>query len=217
MTSQPVAVFDLDCTILDTDCENLWAEFMFAHNVVDASFIQRIAEFYEDYEKGHLDGVSYEEFFLRPLAENPPEKLHLLRDAYLAKIAGHFRPQMLARLKQHQEDHFALLLISFSNSFLVEPIAHRLGFKHVICSQVEVKNGRYTGRVKGIPAQKDVKVKFFKEWLEKNGCSLQDSWGYGDSRNDLPLLTVVDHPVAVSPDPVLRRHARENNWEILDA
>jgi phosphoserine phosphatase len=44
---------------------------------------------------------------------------------------------------------------------------------------------------------------------------MQDSWFYSDSHNDLPLLKLVDHPVAVDPDEKLARYAKEANWPII--
>jgi phosphoserine phosphatase len=56
-----------------------------------------------------------------------------------------------------------------------------------------------------------------EQWLDQNGLTLKCSWGYSDSHNDLPLLERVEHPVAVTPDPVLRAHARKHAWKIIEA
>ena len=39
---------------------------------------------------------------------------------------------------------------------------------------------------------------------------------YSDSANDLPMLSLVGHAVAVNPDSALRREARRRNWEVRD-
>ena len=51
--------------------------------------------------------------------------------------------------------------------------------------------------------------------MQEQGQTLQDSWFYSDSHNDLPLLSIVDHPVAVNPDDILRREAQQRGWQIL--
>lgn len=109
------------------------------------------------------------------------------------------------------------LLISASNSFVVEPIAELIGFTQVIATQIEWSAGRVTGRLAGPPALGAGKVDLLSAWLAEQGLTLEDSWGYSDSRNDLPLLKLVQHPVAVTPDAVLAAHAREHGWEILQA
>jgi phosphoserine phosphatase len=53
------------------------------------------------------------------------------------------------------------------------------------------------------------------DWLKVNRHSLDNSWFYSDSHNDLPLLNRVTHPVAVDPDEILEEHARNNDWPII--
>ena len=53
------------------------------------------------------------------------------------------------------------------------------------------------------------------DWLQQTSHSLEGSYFYSDSHNDLPLLQVVDNPVAVDPDPILHAHAQAENWLVL--
>ncbi len=55
-----------------------------------------------------------------------------------------------------------------------------------------------------------------REWLADHHEDLSDSWFYSDSHNDLPLLELVDHPVAVNPDKVLASHARKRGWPVIN-
>ena len=50
------------------------------------------------------------------------------------------------------------------------------------------------------------------EWLSQSGRNLADSWFYSDSHNDLPLLEMVSHPVAVDADETLAAHAQAKDW-----
>ena len=82
----------------------------------------------------------------------------------------------------------------------------------------EVVNGEYNGRVSGVPSFKEGKITRLLEWLESRGETLQSfdaSWFYSDSHNDLPLMKLVDHAVAVNPDATLRAHAETHNWPII--
>jgi len=76
-------------------------------------------------------------------------------------------------------------------------------------------NGQYTGKIAGTPSFQHGKVKRLTTWLEKTGLSLQGSYFYSDSRNDLPLLELVDYPVVVDADDTLLAHAKKNNWPIM--
>jgi HAD superfamily hydrolase (TIGR01490 family) len=117
---------------------------------------------------------------------------------------------------QHKSQGDTLLVITATNSFITWPIVKRYGIENLIATEPEVKNGRYTGKVSGIPCYKNGKVDNLVPWLKENQETLTDSTFYSDSNNDLPLLRLVDRPVAVNADPILTEVARQNGWETLD-
>jgi hypothetical protein len=51
---------------------------------------------------------------------------------------------------------------------------------------------------------------------EREGLALRRCAAYSDSANDIPLLSLVGHPVAINPDAKLRAHARANGWQVHD-
>ena len=79
----------------------------------------------------------------------------------------------------------------------------------------EIVNGRYTGEPLGTPTYQAGKVTRLKAWLEPRSTTLDGAWFYSDSHNDLPLLELVDHPVAVDPDPTLRARAEAAGWPVI--
>ena len=108
-----------------------------------------------------------------------------------------------------------MVIITATNSFVTMPIAERLGVPHLIATEPEVIEGRYTGNVAGEPCFREGKVKRLHRWLADKGMTLERSWFYSDSHNDVPLLDVVDHPVAVDPDETLAALARERGWPVI--
>jgi HAD superfamily hydrolase (TIGR01490 family) len=214
--SSVLALFDLDCTLLEGDSEALWSRFLLERGIVDAGFDEKVAAFYQDYERGRLDFYAYQEHLLQPLTVNPVEVMICLRSHYLDRIRAALRPQILERVHWHRSQGHKLLLVTATNSFLAGPIAALLEFPGLICTQAESGGNAFTGRITGTPAFREGKVIQLKAWLDENRLTLKGSWGYSDSHNDLPLLTLVDHPVAVTPDIRLRRFAREHRWETVD-
>jgi phosphoserine phosphatase len=96
------------------------------------------------------------------------------------------------------------------------PIAKRLGVEHLIATQPEQDaNGNYTGQVLGVPCFQEGKITRLEAWLKDHDDSLDGSWFYSDSRNDLPLLERVTHPIAVDADPILASIADERGWQQL--
>ena len=78
-----------------------------------------------------------------------------------------------------------------------------------------MQDGRYLGSITGIPCYQEGKVTRLNLWLAEQGLDLRDSYFYSDSRNDIPLMSVVTHPVAVNPDELLRAHAEAHGWPVM--
>jgi len=213
----PLALFDLDYTILGGDSEAMWSRFLFERGVVDKGFLMRMTDYYHAYDHGRLDIHEYEAFLLRPLTIHPISKLNEWRTAYLQQVRQVVRTNLMRRVKRFRALGFTLMLITASNSFIAEPIAKMLRFPHLICTQIKLQDGHWTNQLEGTPAFRDGKVELLDQWLAEHGLTLEASWGYSDSHNDLPLLNRVEHPVAVLPDPILRAHANAHGWKIIES
>lgn len=212
-----LAIFDLDNTLLDGDSDYLWGQFLVRKGIVDGpSYTAENRRFLAEYEAGRLDIREFLRFQLRPLAENDPATLHAWHSEYLH---DDILPVILTAGRERIADHAArgdtLMIITATNRFITGPIAEELGIPHLLATEVEIVDGRYTGNSTGTPCFRDGKVTRLEEWLATNHADLDGSWFYSDSHNDLPLLQRVDHPIAVDPDKTLRAHAERVGWEIL--
>ncbi|MFM2006015.1 MAG: hypothetical protein RLZZ09_1670, partial [Pseudomonadota bacterium] len=118
-------------------------------------------------------------------------------------------------IEEHRSIGDTLMIITATNRFVTEPIAGLYGIEHLIATTPEFKDGSYTGQYEGIPCFQEGKVTRLDEWLNQHERSLEGSWFYSDSHNDLPLLGRVRHPVAVDPDDILRQHATQEGWPVL--
>jgi HAD superfamily hydrolase (TIGR01490 family) len=108
------------------------------------------------------------------------------------------------------------MIITATNSFITRPIADAFGIEHLIATEPECRDGRFTGRVAGIPSYREGKVQRLETWLAEHSASVDGSTFYSDSHNDIPLLERVDHPVAVNPDDQLEQVARDRGWDVLE-
>jgi len=215
-----LALFDLDNTLLAGDSDFEWGRFLISQGVLDEELhLARNAQFYEDYKQGTLDIHAFLEFQLKPLSMHPRTQLDAWHAQYMEQVV---RPMMTDKARALVEKHRAngdlLAVVTATNSFVTRPIALEYGVENLIATDPEELDGQYTGRVAGLPSFKDGKVTRLLQWLEARGQSLKDfetSWFYSDSLNDLPLLKLVDRPVAVNPDPTLRAYAEEQGWPII--
>jgi HAD superfamily hydrolase (TIGR01490 family) len=172
--------------------------------------------YFQLYQLGTLEIREYQRFFHKPLVRMDGSALNSLLEDFFKKVEKLWRPAMLERIEWHNGQGHTPLLVSASSSFLVEPVSKKLGFHHTICSQSEMLNGVPTGEITGIPAYQDGKVQNLLVWQLDNAASLEDSWAYGDSINDIPVMEKTEHPVAVTPDLALRKYAMLKGWRIMD-
>lgn len=211
-----LALFDLDNTLLAGDSDYLWGCFLVEKGLVDGElYRQANARFYAQYAEGKLDIHEFLNFALTPLAKF---ELETLADLHREFMAQNIRSIMTAVGRDKINEHRALghttLIITATNRFVTEPIAREFGVDDLIATEPEIKHGKYTGRVAGTPSFQHGKITRLEDWMQARGETLEDSWFYSDSHNDLPLLERVSHPVAVDPDASLKQIAGARGWPI---
>lgn len=212
-----LAIFDLDNTLLAGDSDYLWGRFLCEIGVVDAAIYEEANQrFYQDYKRGVLDIDAFLRFSLAPLAAHPIEQLEAWHRQFMAEM---IEPIILPRAVELIEEHRArgdhLMIITATNAFVTEPIAHRLGINDILATRPERDGQRYTGRYIGTPTFQHGKVKALEQWKQAQPLTFERSWFYSDSHNDLPLLERVDHPVAVDADEVLTAEAIKRGWPLI--
>jgi HAD superfamily hydrolase (TIGR01490 family) len=212
-----LAIFDLDNTLLGGDSDHAWGEFLVNHDIVDRDYYKSENDrFYQQYQNGGLVIADYLAFALEPLSQHSKQQLDAWHEEFMAEMIEPMRlPQADALLDKHRQLGDVLLIITATNSFVTEPIAQVLGVDHILATDPEFIDGHYTGRVTGTPCFQQGKVERLKKWLVEHSQSLDGSYFYSDSHNDLPLLEVVNFPVAVDADEKLEATALDRNWPII--
>lgn len=122
--------------------------------------------------------------------------------------------EALELIRSHQEAGRDVVVVSASGSDVVRPIAAMLGADDVVATELEVVDGRYTGRIAHYaygPAKADAVL----DLARRRGYDLASSYAYSDSVTDAPMLRAVGRAAVVNPDRGLRRLAEEEGWEAL--
>lgn len=127
------------------------------------------------------------------------------------------RTEVAARLRDHQEKGHIVLLVSAQLSPSLEILARHYKADGFVGTKVELKNGRYTGRI--IPPVITGKDKdyYARQFFSASQFDVdwEASYAYADSITDTGLLGMVGHPVAVHPDAKLFKQAQSRNWEMI--
>jgi HAD superfamily hydrolase (TIGR01490 family) len=214
-----LALFDLDNTLLAGDSDHAWGEFLIAENLVDGETHRaRNDQFYADYEKGELDIHAYVRFTLDPILACSAAEREQLHDRFMRQsVLPMMQEKATALVGKHRRQGDHCLIITATNAFITAPIAQALGVDTLLATELEVLDGKLTGRIAGTPCYQEGKVAKLQQWIaaQDTDFSMDDACFYSDSINDLPLLERVAEPVAVDPDARLADVARARNWPCI--
>jgi HAD superfamily hydrolase (TIGR01490 family) len=211
-----LALFDLDNTLLSGDTDFEWLSFLIEEGALPPSAQQANAEMDRRYRSGEAGALEYVRFYLRFYPPHHMDRLLAWREKFIERIAARMLPAAHELVASHRADLVAI--ITATNRFLTEPIAALFGIEHLIATEPEIVDGRFTGDVASVPCMREGKITRLEAWLSARRASLAtfaESWFYSDSINDLPLLSCVTHPVAVDPDARLQKIARTRGWRTL--
>lgn len=212
-----LVIFDLDNTLIGDDSDHLWGQFACERALVDSEdYAARSEQFYADYQAGILDIDAHLRLALSTVQGRTLEQLDSLHREFMqSRIAPILLPRAADLIADHRRRGHELLIITATSRFITAPIAAVLGVENLIACEAQIENGRYTGEPVGVPSYKAGKVTRLHHWLQGRDTTLEGAWFYSDSHNDLPLLELVDNPVAVDPDDTLRAKALERGWPVI--
>ncbi|MDH3688993.1 MAG: HAD family phosphatase [Gammaproteobacteria bacterium] len=212
-----LAIFDLDHTLIAADSGDQWIEFLTEQGALDAAnCLPQLRRFQDEYDAGVLDIHEFLGFHAKTLASHDSATLKQWRIKYMEdRIKPLISAKARALVEQHRGCGHTLIMITATIHFVASPIASTFGMEHLLASEATLVNGQFDGTLSGVPCFQGGKVDRLQAWIRKQDKSLHDSWFYSDSHNDLPLLSKVDHPVAVDPDPTLAEHASRHGWSIV--
>lgn len=117
--------------------------------------------------------------------------------------------ELLSRLKS---EGYKLFIISGSHIELIEKIGKHYGFDDWIGTEYERTNQGFTGKVSISTLKKDESLKIL---INRHKVSLKGSIGIGDTKGDIPILKVVEFPIAFNPDKGLFKEATKQGWKIV--
>ena len=212
-----LAIFDLDHTLLPFDSDKAWNQFLADQGYVDRdNYEERNERFYQDYLAARLDIHAYQAFACEVLQQFPAEVVTQWRDQYLREIViPELQLKAIDCVQEYKSKGFTTLIISATNTFIVEPIARLHDVDAYLGCEFEVIEGHYTGRLVGIPTYREGKIEALENWLQQQNATADTVHFYSDSINDAPLLERADRAFVVDPDQALATLAKERGWPVV--
>lgn len=217
-----LALFDLDGTLLPTDSDHAFGEFMVRIGWAEPQeHARRNDAFFQDYQAGRLDMHAYIDFATSAWRDRAAADIAQMSERFMREvITPHLRESARNLVGRHRQQGDQLAIVTATNDFITGPIARAFGIDSLIATELERDaQGRVTGRIRGAPCLREGKIERLSEWLAQQGTRLEafdEVVYYGDSTNDLPLLELVTHPVATNPAPGLAKIAAQRGWTVLN-
>lgn len=137
-------------------------------------------------------------------------------EVYDEILASRIFPGTRTLLDDHLAAGHEVWLVTASPLEIGELIARRLQATGALGTVAEHKDGFYTGRLVGDLLHGQAKATAVRRLAEERGIDLARSYAYGDSANDIPILSEVGHPCPINPDRRLRRHAQRVGWPVRE-
>ena len=128
------------------------------------------------------------------------------------RLAADVYPEAIALVHAHRRAEHTLAIVSSATRYQIEPLARELGIPHVLCTGLEVRDGRFTGEIVRPTCYGPGKLRAAQRLAAERGVRLEESFFYTDSEEDLPLLVGVGRPRPTNPSRTLAGIARDRGW-----
>ena len=211
-----LVLFDLDKTLLDCNSATLWVRAELRDGRIGARDALRAGWWILRYYLGLDGGGDAIRLAVARLAGEPEDELAARTERWFEReVRGRLRPGAVAAMDEHRRAGHKLVMATAGSPYLARVAARVWGMSDCICTEFEVREGRFTGQVSSL-AYGAHKAERVSAWALIGGEDLAQAVFYTDSITDLALLELVGRPVVVNPDPRLKRIAQARGWEELD-
>jgi putative phosphoserine phosphatase / 1-acylglycerol-3-phosphate O-acyltransferase len=210
-----IAFFDVDGTLINGNSGKSLVRtgykkgMISTKNFIHALFLSLLFRFHLRKPARIIDGMAA---WLEGLSEDTVKKLS--EEVFLSSLYPAIRPEIYAEINYHKERNASVVILSSAIQFVCLPLAKHLAMDDVLCSELEVREGKFTGRFAGNLCYGGEKVIRLKDYCEKMNSSPKKAYYYGDSISDFEALNSVGNPVCVNPDKKLAKAATKKHWII---
>ncbi len=210
------AFFDLDKTVLRRNTTPLYMRFLRRKGLTTTSELATVMWWYAQYNLGWIDFEQVADAAVSTVAGKEEAAVRrMVGDWVRSEVIDLISVPAREAIRWHAGRGDVNVVLTGAPDYLAEPIALDLGIEHVLCSRLEVVDGRFTGRPIYPLCYGSGKVTIARRLARETGIDLEQSFFYSDSVTDMPVFVAVGHPRVVNPDPFLRVQARLRGWPVL--
>ncbi len=191
-----LVVFDMDSTLIEAEVIDELAK--------EAGVGDQVSEITEAAMRGEID---FNESFKRRVA-----LLEGLDESVLEGIAQRLKmtegaEQLMSQLKR---TGYKTAILSGGFTYFAKFLQKRLGFDYIHANELDIQDGKVTGKVVGTVVNGERKAELLREIAAKEGVSLEQTIAVGDGANDLPMLSIAGLGIAFRAKPLVRENAKQS-------
>lgn len=210
------AFFDLDGTLVaGYTAATFYGDRLRGREVSPAEFLRTVVTAVDGELGGDPTAIAHVAFSaMRGVSEESFADLG--ERLFRSKIAGTIRRESRALVAAHQRAGHTVAVASAATRYQVAPVARDLGVEHLVCTQLVVEDGQFTGATDGPMLWGRHKATGVRGFAKAHGLDLAQSYAYGNGYEDVAFLSSVGHPTALNPHRDLRAAAARLGWPVLD-
>jgi len=210
------AFFDLDNTLVSTSTGILWYKYLRKEGHASSLGLAKVLYAYLRYRRNSLDVKSFAEKEVGRVAGMAEEEMIALTERWFDEMVKDcIYPRAVEVVNEHKSQGHTLAILSAATIYVVGPVKEHMGIEHGICTNLVIRDGRFTGELVEPYCYGEGKIYWAERFASENGISLDDSYFYTDSYTDLPMLEKVGRPMIVNPDALLQAEAEKRGWPIV--
>lgn len=217
-TQKTVAFFDVDGTLLKSTIVHcyIWMRSLqmpfFLKHLWLIGFLPKVVYYLilDSISRTRFNEVFYRNYRGLEVAEMKALSTKMFEAYIRPKIFS----EAVSQIQEHQEQGTAIVLVTGSLDFVVQPIADYLAVDAVLAPQLREQGGQFTGELTTAPLIGEAKAEAMRNYADQHEVSLEESYAYGDSQSDLPMLECVGNPIVVNPGKSFRQKALKSGWEM---
>lgn len=221
MTTEPkrIVLFDMDGTLVKKNTGRLYVQFEYDRGHMSLARVAEVATWHARYLTGYLDIDGLAERAISWYRGRLMSEIDAEMEPWFHRyVAPHITDAAKRCVAAHQARGDVVAIATGGTSYATRPVASALGIRDWICSEIELEEGRITGKLVRPACAGPGKLLRTERWLAANhpDVDLSHVTFYSDSITDLPLLEAVGTPIVVNPDLRLRLVARKRRWPTLE-
>jgi HAD superfamily hydrolase (TIGR01490 family) len=211
--SRVAAFFDMDGTLLSVNSGSQYLKLVYRKGHISKRQLAKGFWWVLQYKLGILDAEKVFDFAIKTAAGDLEQEMIDRCDQWFEEeLRATIMPGARRVIESHREKGHVLALLTSATNYAADPLGRALNIEHILCTRLDVNDGKFTGKVKRPLCFGEGKVTIAESFAREHDVDLDKSFFYTDSISDQQMLHRVGEPRIVNPDLRLRWLAKQKNW-----